>query len=80
MFLLLLLIYFTLFSSVSIVDLDYVNVSWVKTIQKKKSYYEINLRADVRGCSLKQVLRKIPQKLKDTTAPESLFNNTAGSH
>ena len=35
-FLLLVLTYFTLFSSVSIADLEYVNVSWVKTIQMKK--------------------------------------------
>ena len=33
----------------------------------------------MQGCSLKQVLRKISQKLKDATAPEFLFNNTAGS-
>ena len=55
MFLLLLLTYFTLFSSVSIVDIEQANVRWVKTSQKNKSYYEITLEADVQGYSFKQV-------------------------
>ena len=78
MFLLLLLTYFTLFSSVSFGDFEYVNVSWIKTIRKKKSYYEIALGADVQGCSLKQVFWKISRKLQETSAPESLFNKAAG--
>ena len=79
MFLLLLLTYFTLFSSVSFVEFEYVNVSWVKNIQKKKSYYERTLgAADVQVCSLKQMFWKISQKLQEVTAPESLLNEAAG--
>ena len=40
-------IYYT-FSSVSIVNFEQVNVSWVKTVQKKKSYCERTLGADFR--------------------------------
>ena len=73
-----LLTYCTLFSSVSTADFEYVNVSWVKTIQKKQSYCEIILRADVQGCSLKEVFWKISRKLQETTAPESFFSKVAG--
>ena len=42
-----LLTYITLFLvCVCIVDFEEVNVSWVKTIQKKKSFCEITLGAD----------------------------------
>ena len=50
----------------------------LKLFKWKKSYYEITLGADVQGCSLKQVFWKFSQKLQETTAPESLFNNAAG--
>ena len=50
----------------------------LKLFKWKKSYYEITLGADVQGCSLKQLFWKIFQKLQETTAPESLFNNAAG--
>ena len=75
--LLLLSTYFTLFC-VSFVDFEWVNVSWIKNIQKKKSYYEITLGADVQWCSLKQVFWKISRKLQEATALESLFNKAAG--
>ena len=50
----------------------------LKLFKWKKSYYEITLGADVQGCSLKQLFWKFFQKLQETTAPESLFNNAAG--
>ena len=50
----------------------------LKLFTWKKSYYEIILGADVQGFSLKQVLWRFSQKLQETTAPESLFNNAAG--
>ena len=62
--------FFCYLSSVSIVDFEKVNVSWVKTIQKKNSYCEIILGAGVPECSLKQVFGSISQKLQE--------NNCAG--
>ena len=40
--------HFYTFSSVSIVNFEQVNVSWVKTVQKKKSYCERTSGADFR--------------------------------
>ena len=50
----------------------------LKLFNWKKIYHEITWGADVQGRSLKQVLWKFSQKLQETTAPESLFNDAAG--
>ena len=45
----------------------------MKTIEKKKSYCETTLGAGVRGCSLKQVLRKFFTKITGKQLRRSLF-------